>query len=40
MATGTAPGKFYRQGITLRQIIRGYPTDASAEKWFIKQCWP
>ncbi len=40
MATGTAPGKSYRKGITLRQIIRRYPTEASAANWFIKQRWP
>ena len=40
MAEGTAPGKSYRKGITLRQIIRRYPTEASAENWFIKQRWP
>ena len=37
MAEGKAPGKSYRKGITLRQIIRRYPTEASAENWFIKQ---
>lgn len=40
MAEGTAPGKSHRKGITLRQIIRRYPTEASAENWFIKQRWP
>ena len=40
MATGTAPGESYRKGVTLRQIVRRYPTEASAENWFIKQRWP
>lgn len=40
MAEGKAPGKSYRKGITLRQIIRRYRTQASAENWFIQQRWP
>ena len=40
MPEGKAPGKSYRTGITLRQIIRRYPTEASAENWFIRQRWP
>lgn len=40
MADRKAPGKSYRKGITLRQIIRRYPTEASAENWFIQQRWP
>ena len=37
---GTAPGKSHRAGISLRQIIRRYPTESSAENWFVKQRWP
>ncbi len=40
MAKGKAPGKSYRAGITLRQIIRRYPTEKCAENWFIRQRWP
>ena len=35
-----APGKNHRKGITLKQFIKTYPTDAKAEQWFIKQRWP
>ncbi|MDE0265034.1 MAG: IS1595 family transposase [Bryobacterales bacterium] len=35
-----APGKSYRKGITLKQIMRKFPTDAVAEEWFVKQRWP
>ena len=35
-----APGKNYRKGLSLKQIIRKFPTDKAAEEWFIKQRWP
>ncbi len=35
-----APGKNYRKGLSLKQIIRKFPTDNAAEEWFIKQRWP
>ena len=34
-----APGKSYRKGYTLKQFLRKYPDDATAEQWFIKQRW-
>ena len=35
-----APGKSHRKGISVKQFIRMYPTDAAAEQWFIQQRWP
>ena len=35
-----APGKHLRKGISLAEIIRLFPDDATAEKWFIEQRWP
>ena len=35
-----APGKNHRKGLSLKQIIRKFPTDTAAEEWFIKQRWP
>ena len=34
-----APGKTLRQGITLTQLLRWFPDDATAERWFAKQRW-
>lgn len=35
-----APGKAYRQGISLLQITRMFPDDETAERWFIETRWP
>jgi len=35
-----APGKAYRKGISLAQLIKMYPDDASAEKLFAARRWP
>ena len=35
-----APGKAYRKGITLKQILRMFPNDEIAEQWFTEQRWP
>ncbi len=35
-----APGKAFRKGISLKQILRMFPDDETAEKWFIEQRWP
>ena len=35
-----APGKSHREGITLIQLTRMFPDDATAERWFIEQRWP
>ena len=37
---GKAPGKHHREGISLVQFVKTYPTDAKAEEWFIQQRWP
>ncbi len=34
-----APGKGYRKGITIKQIMQMFPDDATAEAWFIEQRW-
>ena len=38
--TQAAPGKHFRKGLTLVQILRMFPDDATAEAWFIKNRWP
>ncbi len=35
-----APGKHHRTGISLIEIMRMFPDDATAEAWFAKQRWP
>ena len=35
-----APGKAYRKGITLKQILRLFPNNEIAERWFTEQRWP
>ena len=35
-----APGKHYRQGITLAELFRKFPDDAAAEQWFASVRWP
>ena len=35
-----APGKAHRKGISLVEIIRRFPDDASAEAYFAEQRWP
>ena len=34
-----APGKHYRSGISLIEIFRIFPNDATAEAWFVEQRW-
>ncbi|MYA97887.1 MAG: IS1595 family transposase [Nitrospinae bacterium] len=36
----TAPGKAYRKGISLLEIIQRFPDEKAAEQWFIKTRWP
>ena len=38
--TRKGPGKAFRKGITLKQIIRMLPDNETAERWFIEQRWP
>ena len=34
-----APGKSHRKGITLAGLLRLFPDDVAAERWFIEQRW-
>lgn len=34
-----APGKHFRKGLSLRELTRLFPDDATAEQWFIKNRW-
>ena len=36
----SAPGKHYRKGISLMQIMDMFPDDATAEDWFASIRWP
>ena len=38
--THKAPGKFHRKGLTLVELSRMFPDDATAERWFTEQRWP
>ena len=38
--TQKAPGKHYREGLSLVQLTRMFPDDAAAENWFVKARWP
>ena len=31
-----APGKHYRDGITLVELFQMFPDDETAEKWFVE----
>ena len=35
-----APGKSHREGISLIEIMRRFPDDATAEAWFVERRWP
>lgn len=35
-----APGKAYREGISLIEIIKMFPDDDTAEAWFARSRWP
>ncbi len=38
--TQKAPGKFFREGLSLVDLIRMFPDDATAERWFIETRYP
>jgi len=38
--TRKAPGKSHRKGMTLQELFRMFPDDATAERWFAEQRWP
>ena len=35
-----APGKSHREGISLIEIMRRFPDNATAEAWFVERRWP
>ena len=35
-----APGKHYREGLSLAELTRLFPDDAAAGRWFVAQRWP
>ena len=35
-----APGKAHRKGISLVEIMRQFPDDATAEAWYVDRRWP
>ena len=35
-----APGKHFREGLSLVELIVMFPDDAAAERWFTKNRWP
>ncbi len=35
-----APGKHHREGLTIIQLLKLFPDDSTAERWFEKQRWP
>ena len=37
--TQKAPGKHFRKGVSLRQILKMFPDSATAEKWFAERRW-
>lgn len=40
MAALNAPGQHYRNGLSLMDIMRMFPNDSAAERWFIETRWP
>lgn len=36
----TGPGRSRREGLTVVELLRMFPNDAAAEKWFEAQRWP
>ena len=36
----SGPGKHYRQGISLMDLMEMFPDDEAAERWFIETRWP
>ena len=35
-----APGKHFRQGLSVRHFFKMFPDDKTAEEWFIQRRWP
>ena len=40
MAAQAHLGKHHREGLTVIQLLRFFPNDRAAEKWFEEQRWP
>ena len=40
MARRKAPGKWFREGVPIVQVMEMFPDDAAAEAWFAKGRWP
>ena len=40
MTEFSGPGKSYRKGISLLDVIRYFDTEEKAEEWFVKERWP
>ena len=38
--TKRAPGKSFREGISLFKIMKMFPDDEAAKSWFIETRWP
>ena len=39
-ASKSAPGKYYRKGISLIQAVNKFGDEAQAEAWFVTRRWP
>ena len=35
-----APGKHFREGMSIVQLVRMFPDEAAAEQWFVDERWP
>ena len=35
-----APGRYYREGISIMEFFEIFPDEAAAEQWFVEQRWP
>ena len=40
MTTAKGPGKSYRKGISLVDVVKRFDTEEKAEAWFVAQRWP
>ena len=40
MARLKAPGKWFREGVPIVQVMEMFPDDATAEAWFVKRRRP
>ena len=36
----SGPGRSYREGITVIELFKMFPDDATADQWFEEQRWP